>query len=412
MAFWKQFFGLEQRNANTENNGLQYVGGYGEALTFGQLANRYSAMNISAVFAATNLISNTIAMLPIKVQKRATNGKNEVDNHPLNIVFGDKSNTNNLSKFTIIKMIVQSVILKGNGFAYIERANDGSVTGLRFLEASDVLIYYNKQRNLLYYDAPVISKKHIEPINMLHFVLHSYNGINGLSVLSYANRTLGITNASENSAKSFFENGMNVNGLLKVTTPLNAKQKDEIRSSWQQAYNGNGGGLAIINSNMEYQQLQLSPEDSQLLASRKFNIEDIARFFNINPLLIGGEGKASYNSLEMLQQAFLVHTLQPYITMIENEMNRKLLKPSESKLTIQLETNELLRINKQSQASYYQTMVNSGILSINEVRKDLGFNPIDGGDEHHIAFSSTDKNLIGKENEPTENNTDSKPNEQ
>ena len=64
-----------------------------------------------------------------------------------------------------------------------------------------------------------------------------------------------------------------------------------------------------------------------------------------------------------------------------------------------METNELLRINKQSQAAYYQTMVNSGILSINEVRKDLGFNPIDGGDEHHIAFSSTDKNLIGSDGE-------------
>ena len=382
MAFWRDFFGLEKRDSSGENNGLQYVGGYSDALTFGQLMNRYSAMNISAVFAATNLISNTLAMLPIKVQKRATNGKNEVDNHPLNLVFGDKNTDNNLSKFTLIKMLVQSVILKGNGFAYIDRAND-----------------YNKQRNLLYYDAPVISKKHIEPINMLHFILHSYDGVNGLSVLSYANRTLAVTNASENSAKAFFENGMNVNGLLKVNTPLNAKQKDEIRSSWQQAYSGNGGGLAIINGNMEYTQLQLSPEDSQLLSSRKFNVEDIARFFNINPILIGGEGKATYSSLEMLQQAFLVHTIQPYVTMIENELNRKLLKPSENKLTIVMETNELLRINKQSQAAYYQTMVNSGILSINEVRKDLGFNPIDGGDEHHIAFSSTDKNLIGSDGE-------------
>ena len=399
MAFWRDFFGLEKRDSSGENNGLQYVGGYSDALTFGQLMNRYSAMNISAVFAATNLISNTLAMLPIKVQKKATNGKNEVDTHPLNLVFGDKNTDNNLSKFTLIKMLVQSVILKGNGFAYIDRANDGTVKGLRFLESSDVIIYYNKQRNLLYYDAPVISKKHIEPINMLHFILHSYDGINGLSVLSYANRTLAVTNASENSAKAFFENGMNVNGLLKVNTPLNAKQKEEIRSSWQQAYSGNGGGLAIINGNMEYTQLQLSPEDSQLLSSRKFNVEDIARFFNINPILIGGEGKATYSSLEMLQQAFLVHTIQPYVTMIENELNRKLLKPSENKLSIVMETNELLRINKQSQAAYYQTMVNSGILSINEVRKDLGFNPIEGGDEHHIAFSSTDKNLIGSDGE-------------
>lgn len=71
---------------------------------------------------------------------------------------------------------------------------------------------------------------------------------------------------------------MNVNGLIKVNTPITSKQKDEIRNSWQQAYGGEGGGLAVINANMDYQQLQLSPEDSQLLSSREFNITDIARF--------------------------------------------------------------------------------------------------------------------------------------
>ena len=95
---------------------------------------------------------------------------------------------------------------------------------LRFLEASDVTIYYRKEKDLLYYDCPIVSKKHIEPIDMLHFILNSYDGVNGVSVLSYANRTLGITNASENAAKSFFENGMNVNGLIKVLTPINEKQ--------------------------------------------------------------------------------------------------------------------------------------------------------------------------------------------
>lgn len=396
-----RFFGLEKEK---RNEGLQYVG-YSDALTFGTMANRYSPMNISAVFAASNLISNTIAMLPIKVLTKTDNGKNELQQHPLNLVFGDFDNGNLLSRFTLIKMIVQSVILKGNAFCYIQRANDGTVLGLRFLESSDVIIYYNKQKDLLWYDAPVISKKHIEPINMLHFILHSYDGVNGLSVLSYANRTLGITNASENAAKNFFENGMNVNGLLKVNTPISQKQKDEIRSSWQQAYSGNGsGGLAIINANMDYTQLQLSPEDSQLLSSRQFNVADIARFFNINPLLLGGESSASYSSLEMLQNAFLVHTLQPYIAMIESEFNRKLLKPSENNLSIILETNDLMRIDKQAQANYYKSMVDAGILSRNEIRKELGYNGFEGGDKITIAYSDAAQNTL---NDDADNNADS-----
>lgn len=385
-----------------ENEPLQYVTPWGEALTFGTLINRYSSMNISAVFAATNLISNTIAMLPIKVLINGDEGKNEMDNHPLNLVLGERDNDNLLSRFNLIKMIVQSVIIKGNAFCYIQRAQDGSVMGLRYLEAGDVTINYHKQKDMLYYDCPIISKKHIEPIDMLHFVLHSYDGITGISVLSYAARTLGITNASENAAKSFFENGMNVNGLLKVNTPINQKQKDEIRQSWQQAYSGNGGGLAIINGNMDYQQLTLSPEDSQLLASRQFNVADIARFFNINPLLLGGESGATYSSLEMLQNAFLVHTLQPYIAMIESEFNRKLLKPSESNLQVILETNDLMRIDKQSQANYYKTMVDAGILSRNEVRKEIGYNGFEGGDEHTIAYSDTDQNTLENNEENTE----------
>ena len=386
-----------------ESEPLQYVTPWGEALTFGTYINRYSSMNISAVFAATNLISNTIAMLPIKVLINGDEGKNEMNNHPLNLVLGERDNDNLLSRFNLIKMIVQSVILKGNAFCYIQRAQDGTVMGLRYLEASDVTIYYRKEQDLLYYDCPIVSKKHIEPIDMLHFVLHSYDGITGISVLNYAARTLGITNASENAAKSFFENGMNVNGLLKVLTPINQKQKDEIRQSWQQAYSGNGGGLAIINGNMEYQQLTLSPEDSQLLSSRQFNVADIARFFNINPLLLGGESGATYSSLEMLQNAFLVHTLQPYIAMIEAEFNRKLLKPSESNLQVILETNDLMRIDKQSQANYYKTMVDAGILSRNEVRKEIGYNGFEGGDDHTIAYSDTDQNTL--ENN-TENTTD------
>ena len=390
-------FRKKEKEKRSTAEPLQYVTPWGEALTFGTIYNKYSAMNISAVFGATSLIANTIAMLPIKVLVSGEEGRNEITNHPLNLVFGDRDNL--LSRFNLIKLIVQSVILKGNAFCYIYRAQDGTVKGLRYLESGDVTINYNKQKDTLYYTCTVLGNKHIQPEDMLHFILNSYDGINGVSLLTYAARTLGITNASENAAKSFFENGMNVNGLLKVNTPITQKQKDEIRSSWQQAYSGSGGGLAIINANMDYQQLTLSPEDSQLLSSRQFNVADIARFFNINPLLLGGESGATYSSLEMLQNAFLVHTLQPYISMIEAEINRKLLKPSENNLSVILETNDLMRIDKQSQANYYRTMVDAGILSRNEVRKEIGYNPFEGGDSHTIAYSDTDQNTLEENNE-------------
>lgn len=376
---------------------VQYVS-YGDALTFGQIFNNYTALNCSAFFAATSLISNTIAMLPIKVLVSGVDGKNEADKHP---ILKALDNMPNISKFSLLKLIVQSVILRGNAFCYVERKGN-TVTGLRYLESGDVTINYDKEKNTLWYQCSFISKKYIQPKDMLHFVLNSYDGINGVSLLSYAKRTLAITNASENSAKNFFDNGMNVNGILKVMTPISQKQKEEIRQSWNQAYSGQGG-LAVINGNMEYQQLTLSPEDAQLLSSRQFNVADIARFFNLNPLLLGGESGATYSSLEMLQNAFLIHTLQPYISMIECEMNRKLLGQDEQNLEVILETNDLLRIDKQAQANYYAAMLSNGILSINEIRKEIGYGEVENGDKHIIPFTDISQNTINEENNTQEN---------
>lgn len=397
----RKFFGLEKRS-----DGLQYVSNFSDALAFSPFIHNCTAMNLSAVYRATELISDSIAVLPIKIQKTGENGKNEMENHPLKLVFSDKNNNNLLSKFTMMKLLVQSVILRGNGFALIQRAEDGTVTGLRFLEPQEVIINYNKITGELYYTVPKLTKsKHIEPINMIHLLKNSYDGVTGLSVLSYAARALKTANATEESAKSFFDNGMNLSGVLTVQGQLQQKQKDDIRASWAQAYANGGQGLAVLQGNMSYQPIQINAKDAQMIESRLFNIQDIARFFGISPVLLGDLSHASYNTIEAVQQEFLVHTLQPYVTMIENEFNRKLLKPSERKLNIILETNEILRTDKSAQSNYYSTMLSNGILSINEVRKELGYNPIEDGDQHIIPFTDLSQNSIEGNNNNKEQNT-------
>lgn len=392
---FRKFFGLEKRS----NDGLKYVSNFSDALSFAPFIHNSNAMNISAVYRATEIISDSIAMLPIKIQQMDNkNGKNELDNHPLKIVFGDKNNGNNLSKFTLMKLLIQSVILRGNGFAYIERSENGTVTGLRYLEAQDVIINWDKYKNKLYYTTTLFNSQkrvHIEPINMIHLIKNTYDGVNGLSVLTYASRTLKTSNATEESAKSFFDNGMNLSGVLTVQGQLSQKQKDDIRSSWSQAYANGGQGLAVLQGNMSYQPIQINAKDAQMIESRQFNVQDIARFFGISPVLLGDLSNTSYNTIEAVQNEFLLHTLQPYITMVENEFNRKLLKPSERQLNIILETNEILRIDKQAQATYYATMLSNGIMSINEIRKELGYNPIENGDSHIIPFTDLTQNTLG-----------------
>lgn len=389
--------GKEQPKA--EKRELSYIScNASGALPFFGTNNQYSAMNLSAVYRAVELISNSIATLPIKILIQDESGKNEAEKHPLNYVFSDRNTDNLISRYTLMKLLVQSVLLRGNGFALIERAN-GNIKSLRYLEPNDVIIVFDKINNNLYYDVPIL-KRHVEPKDMIHLVMFSYDGVKGLSVLQNASRSLSIAHSSENAAKAFFDNGMMINGILKVQGPVNQKQREDLRTAWNETYTANGSGIAILQGNMDYQSVQLSAKESQMLESRQFGVTDIARFFGINPVLLGDLSNVSFNTLEAVQNEFLVHTLQPYISMIENEFDRKLLSKSETNLSITLETNEILRTDKAAQSNYYSTLINSGVLSINEVRKELGYNGIgEDGDKHIIPFTDVSMNTI-------ENNTD------
>ena len=356
-------------------------------------------MNLSAVFRCVDLISDSVAMLPIKVISKTSNKIDEKTNHPLYLVFSD--GLNNLNKFEFIKILIQSVLLKGNGFALIQRANDGTAIGLRFLESGDVNIHYDKSKpSQLYYTCNLIQNKKIEPCNMIHLMKYSFDGINGKSVLAFAERTLRLSNASENAANGLFENGCNLSGVLKVEGQLSKEQRQAIHNTWNQAMSNGGNGLAVLQGNMSYQPIQLSAEDSQLLQSRLFQVDEIARFFGINPVLLGDLTHSSYSTLEAAQQEFLVHCLQSYIIMVEQEFTKKLFKPSESGLEVQLDETAILKTDKQALANYYSTLVTNGILSINEIRKELGYSEIEGCDKLILPYTKIEDNTInnnGKE---------------
>lgn len=371
---------------------------FSDALLFGTRFSEKKAMSLSAVFRAVDLISDSVAVLPIRVKdKNSTNHNLVIEKHPIYNLFDNKNNL--LTKYNFIKRLVQSVLLKGNGFAFVERNGDGSPKSLRFLEANDVTIVYHKEKNELYYLAPIVSKKHIEPINMIHLIKNTYDGVNGISVISFANKTIGIATHAEDAANSYFENGCNLSGVLTVQGQLNEQQKQAIRNSWSSAYSNGGSGLAVIQGNMSYQAIQMSASDAQLLESREFNVSDVARWFGLNPVLLGDNSGTSYNTIDSAQQEFVLHTLIPYVTMIEEEFSKKLLKTTESDFLVTLDETYLLRSDKQNQASYYNTLLSTGVLCINEVRKELGYGEIEGGDKHLIAYTDIEQNTINKPNE-------------
>lgn len=397
-----KFFGYELRKATDENERCSCCN-ENDALLFSLISSEWSAMNLSTVFRCVDLISDSVAGLPIRVIKESAGCKNEMKNHSLNVVFSSGI-SNNLTVYHFMKLLIQSVLLKGNGFALIERGVDGTVIGLKFLESGDVNIHYDKARkSSLYYTCNLIQNKKIEPINMIHLRKYSNDGVNGKSILSYAIRSIKLANASESQATKFFSSGCNLSGVLKVNSTLTKEQRQNIHESWNKSMTNGGSGLAVLQGNMDFQQISLSPEDSQLLGSRLFQVDELCRFFGVNPVLIGELSHSSYNSIEAAQQEFLLHTLQPYINMVEQELTAKLFKPSERGLRINLDETAILRTDKTALANYYKTLLDTGVLCIDEVRKELGYNEV-GATEHIRPFTKISDNTLGNNKNDSGNN--------
>lgn len=293
-------------------------------------------------------------------------------------------------------MLVNSVLLRGNGFAVIKRDSKGNAISLQFQRPENVYINYNEQTEKLSYRVQGYSKL-IEPCNMIHLKKFSVDGINGISVLQNARYTLQLSSDAESSARGFYKNGCNLSGILSSEKVLNSAQKEQIRTAWQTAFsarNGNSNGIAVLDSTMKYEAVTINPIDAQLLEARQFNVIDICRFFGVSPTKAFDYDKVNYNSLEATQLAFLTDTLQPWLELIEEEFTRKLFKPSESNLSVNFDDSQLLRADKQALADYYYKLFQIGAISQNEVRRALNLPPVADGDNTFIQINmSTTQNV-------------------
>lgn len=367
------------------------VGGTG--LSFSSLLQGTNGMALSTLFRCVNIISDSVAVLPINVLSKDGTKLN----HSLDLVFRDSNNR--LTKFELIKMLIQSVILKGNGFCYIERNGDGSVSKLRFLESGDVSIQYTKNNEILYYNAPIITQKRIEPVNMIHLKIFSYDGINGISILNIGSRTIKMANTTEQSALNYFDSGCNLAGVLSVASSLTPQQIKDIKQAWMESYTSGNNGIAVLQGNMQFQSISQNGVQSQMLESREYMVKEICRLFGISPLLLGES--STYGNIEAAQNEFVLHTLLPYIVAVEQEFSRKLLKPSEIKsgLEVNLDESYLMRTDKQAESNYLTTLTNAGIISVNEAREKIGYKPVEGGDELRIPFSDANQNKLNQSKE-------------
>ena len=340
------------------------------------------ALQLSAVYRAVQLISDAVAMLPVTL---FADGR-RVDNDLSYLLNYEPNNIN--SRYTLFKLVMVDVLQRGNAFLWIKRSGKG-VEELRYLKPGDVKVLYNEEENRKKYQVKGM-KTMLDDADVLHFMNFSTDGIIGMSVLESARHSLGIAYSSEKTAANFFDKGGAVSGILSSKGVLTNEQKDQVRTQWKEVMAPDGGGIAVLGADMTFTPITVSASDAQLLETRHFNVEEIARFYGISPTLLGDLTKSSYATFEATSLDFLTNCLQPRLTNIEQELNRKLLLRREkqtAKMHFAFETEDLLRCTKTEMAQYYRDMINNGVMSVNEVRRKLDFEPVDGGDENYIQLN-------------------------
>ena len=381
---------------------------FNDALIFGKFSAN-SPLMITAVYAALSLISNSIATLPVKVKQKKDNKTDEID-HPVSKLFYDTL----LSKFTLMKKLTWDLLVNGNAFMYIVRNKQGNPESLVYLEPGDVTIDYNKQKGTLKYGITNHEgiRKSVNYKDVLHFAQNTRDGIHGRGFLYFGADILKLCGYTQDAASDFFSSGCNIKGILSFKHQVRDEQKTKIREQWNSIHGGNtGSGIAVLEGDTEFIPVSQNGAESQMLETRQFNVVEIARLFNISPVLLGDLSHTNYSSIEDARLDFIINCLLPIIQIYESEINRKLLGNSQI-YHIDLDESVLMVADKSTTANYLQTLVGAGIITINEARRILGFNDVDDGDRLIIPYTDINMNTIAELDENVQKQSEEKTSEE
>ena len=358
---------------------------------------KIGAMSLSTFYAAVNLVSNSIAMMPWKFKDEENNELPK--SHYLYHLFDNSI----ITRYNIIKNVVKDIILYGNGFIYIERDEEtGRPRTLHYSPANQTTIWYDELNHKLYYYNFTYLDRIDDGTNYLHFYMNSDDGFIGKGVLKYAYNVLDIASVIQNATSSYYSTAGQQFGIVSPNGPLpvtgnQQKQMDMLKQKWEEAQMKANKGTVFFPSDLKFTPMTNTAKDSALIEAREYNAVEHGRFVcNVSPVLLGDFRHLAYNSLTESQREFVIHSIAPIVTMIEEQCNKKLIMPSKQcKQFVDLDENSILANDTEKQANEITTLTSSGIITPNEARKRLGLPPVDGGDALVIPFTKIEDNTIG-----------------
>jgi HK97 family phage portal protein len=349
-----------------------------------EVVNDSTALGIATCFTACRVLGDGVASLPCRVYKQTPNGKQEDIYAPLSHLLQFEPNPET-SAYSFFETLTVHLNLRGNAYAEIQRNAAGDPIALWNLDPRKTEpVRLGVHGDLSYKCSDGMGPGQTRIIaakDMLHVVLFSWDGIQGVSPIAMLRQTLGLAIGQQKFTARMLRNNAVPQLALKTDNKVLAEDKQKMRRDWEAVQGGSSQGrVAILDQGLTIEKLGLSAEDSELLASRSFSRSEIAAAFRVPASMVGDLTRLSNSNHEQQSLSFVQDSLTPILKRIEIEFRRKLLPPSPigkpNTSFIMFDLRERLRGDFASTMNGYATGKQWRFYSTNDVRKELGENPI------------------------------------
>lgn len=374
-AVWSWFGGSTQRNVGIQT---------GSPATYEEpsavTVTEETAMQVSAVWACVKLLSETVASLPVAVYRKTETGRVLDESFWFAQLMKRKPNRYQ-TRVEFFETLMLNLALHGNAYCKIAKSG-GKIRSLmplmsgqvepELLDDGSVVYRYQSDGGMEVYAAESI----------WHIKLYG-NGIVGKSPLAFGRNMIGIAQAAEKATTKVYTNGGKRSGVLSLDRLLTPEQREAVRANFSSLTTGTSERLLVLENGMKFDPISMSPQDIELLSSRKFQIEEICRWFGVPSVLVNDtSGSTSWGSgIEQLVSGFYKLNLRPYLERIENSVACNLFTETEAnEYEFEFDFEGLLRSDFKSRLEAYRTAVAGTIMTPNEVRRIEGLPTVSGGD--------------------------------
>lgn len=369
---------VAQLGALLEQQGFRPAGTVGQVSPPGP-GTVEDACGIDAVWACIRAISDAVSTLPLIVYRGSSRERAEGTQswvllhdrpHPLLTA----------SEFT--GLLAAHLAGWGNAFVHKGRVDGGLVLWPVHPSLVDVVVGEVGGRLDVRYRvrSPGGSRTlELTPGEMVHVRGFGFDGVLGLSPIGVHRQALAGARAEQTWHTELMASSARPAGVLSVPQPLTPEARQRLLEQWQARFAGRPGQIAVLDGDLRFQPLAVNPADAQFVQLRNFTLAQVARIFRVPPSVIGAPSGDSltYSTTETEGLAFLQRCLLPYLRRIEQALNRDpdIVSPG---LRCEFLVDGLLRADARTRADVYRTLLDAGVLTVDEVRERENLPPRGG----------------------------------